>query len=46
LADALSQQAFSTAIGQIRFDEKGDLTESPYRLFRFDGQRFVEQEVP
>lgn len=46
LADALSQQAFSTAIGQIRFDEKGDLTQSRYRLFRFDGQRFVEQEVP
>lgn len=46
LTDALSQQSFSTTIGQIRFDEKGDLTQSPYRLFRFDGQRFAEQEVP
>ena len=24
----------------IRFDDKGDLTENPYRLFRFDGDEF------
>jgi branched-chain amino acid transport system substrate-binding protein len=44
-ADALGSQAFSTAIGPIRFNEKGDLTKNPYRLFRFDGMRFVPMET-
>lgn len=45
LQEALSEQEFATAIGPIRFDAKGDLTQNPYRLFRFDGQRFVPLEV-
>lgn len=32
---------FQSAIGPIRFDEKGDLATSPYGLFSFDGQKFV-----
>ncbi len=37
---------FETAIGPIRFDDKGDLAENPYRVFRFDGDAFVPVEVP
>lgn len=37
----LADQEFQTAIGPVRFDVKGDLTVSPYRLFRFDGTKFV-----
>lgn len=40
-AAALDGQEFRTAIGPVKFDEKGDLSESPYRLFRFDGTKFV-----
>ena len=42
LLDSLAKDEFTTAIGTIGFDEKGDLKESPYRLFRFDGTKFVE----
>lgn len=42
LAQALQIDAFQTAIGPVGFDEKGDLKGNPYRLFRFDGQKFVE----
>jgi branched-chain amino acid transport system substrate-binding protein len=41
LAGELSGQDFTTAIGPIRFDQKGDLTRNPYRIFRFDGDRFM-----
>jgi branched-chain amino acid transport system substrate-binding protein len=44
LAELLTAHDFSTAIGTIRFDEKGDLTQNPYRAFRFDGTRFVPVE--
>ena len=44
LADALTGHDFTTAIGPIRFDEKGDLSQNPYRAFRFDGTRFVPVE--
>lgn len=40
-AAALDSRDFRTAIGTVRFDVNGDLTESPYRLFRFDGAKFV-----
>jgi branched-chain amino acid transport system substrate-binding protein len=36
---------FTTAIGKIGFDDKGDLRDSPYRLFRFDGKKFVEADT-
>ncbi|MER8751928.1 branched-chain amino acid ABC transporter substrate-binding protein [Mesorhizobium sp. M1050] len=44
LTEALTGQDFTTAIGQIRFDAKGDLSQSPYRVFRFDGTRFAPLE--
>jgi len=44
IATALSAGSFDTAIGTIRFDNKGDLAQSPYRLFRFDGEKFVQAE--
>ncbi len=40
--EILGGQEFQTALGKIRFNAKGDLAENPYRLFRFDGARFVE----
>ncbi|BCH16855.1 branched-chain amino acid ABC transporter substrate-binding protein [Mesorhizobium sp. L-2-11] len=45
LADALTAHDFSTAIGPIRFDGKGDLTENLYRVFRFNGANFVPAEA-
>lgn len=44
LADALTGHDFTTAIGPVRFDAKGDLSQSPYRVFRFDGTRFAPLE--
>jgi len=41
IADALSAGTFQTSIGPIRFDANGDLSESPYRLFEYDGKKFV-----
>lgn len=43
LRQILDREAFTTAIGEIRFDPKGDLAENPYRLYRFDGTDFVEE---
>lgn len=40
-AAALQSQEFRTAIGPVKFDDKGDLSTNPYRLFRFDGTKFV-----
>lgn len=45
VADVLAGQDFDTAIGKIRFDAKGDLSENPYRLFRFDGTNYVPLET-
>jgi branched-chain amino acid transport system substrate-binding protein len=42
IADGIARGDFSTAIGPFSFDGKGDLRQSLYRLFRFDGTRFVE----
>ena len=44
LTQALAIHDFATAIGPVRFDEKGDLTQNRYRAFRFDGMRFVPVE--
>ena len=44
LATMLSGRTFTTSIGPIAFDPKGDLTQNPYRGFRFDGTRFVPLE--
>ncbi|WEX11889.1 branched-chain amino acid ABC transporter substrate-binding protein [Chelativorans sp. AA-79] len=44
VADALSRLSFGTGIGEIRFDEKGDLAGNLYRLFRYDGEQFVEAD--
>lgn len=40
----LDTGTFTTTIGQIRFNEKGDLANNPYRLYRFDGRQFVGVE--
>jgi branched-chain amino acid transport system substrate-binding protein len=45
LADLLVAHDFSTAIGPVRFDDKGDLSQNPFRAFRFDGARFVPAET-
>lgn len=44
LAEALSGRNFATVVGNIRFDDKGDLTQNPFRLFRFDGKNYVPFE--
>ncbi len=42
ITDVLGGEEFETVIGSVQFDAKGDLTENPYRLFRYDGAKFVE----
>ncbi len=42
VTEKLASGEFPTALGEIRFDPKGDLAQNPYRLFRFDGTRFAE----
>jgi branched-chain amino acid transport system substrate-binding protein len=42
LVEILQNGRFETALGPISFDEKGDLSENPYRLFRYDGDEFRE----
>lgn len=44
LALALGEDPFDTAIGPVKFDSKGDLAENPYRIWRYDGARFVAAE--
>jgi branched-chain amino acid transport system substrate-binding protein len=46
LAASLSGRDFATALGTVRFDQKGDLAENPYRVFRESGSGFVEAKVP
>jgi len=41
LAQVLAETAFPTLIGTVSFDDKGDRTGSPYRLLRYDGERFL-----
>jgi branched-chain amino acid transport system substrate-binding protein len=41
MRQALDQGQFETLIGTLSFDEKGDRRGSPYRLLRFDGERFL-----
>jgi len=42
LPEILSARTFHTAAGPIEFDARGDRTDNPYRLFRYDGETFVE----
>ncbi len=42
LPDIISGHSFHTVVGLIEFDQQGDLVKSPYRLFRYDGQNFIE----
>lgn len=44
IAESLGAGSFSTALGDVRFDAKGDWTGSPYRLFSYDGNEFVPVE--
>jgi branched-chain amino acid transport system substrate-binding protein len=43
-AAIIAAGSFDTALGSVRFDEKGDLPGNPYRLFRYEGSRFVPAE--
>lgn len=45
LAEALAGHDFQTAIGPVRFSPKGDLYENPYRVFRYDGTRFMPMDM-
>jgi branched-chain amino acid transport system substrate-binding protein len=38
----MESTSFDTAIGPIRFDDKGDVVGNPYRLYEWDGNSFVE----
>lgn len=44
LGQALTGHDFTTAIGTVRFNDKGDLSRNLFRLFRFDGTHFVPLE--
>ena len=46
LSADLAGHDFSTVIGTVRFDAKGDLSDNPYRVFRFDGTAFQPVSVP
>ena len=35
---------YPTAIGPVRFDARGDVSQNPYRVFGFDGSRFTPVE--
>lgn len=41
----LDEDEFKTALGTMRFDAKGDLTESPYRAYSYQAGRFVPMGV-
>jgi branched-chain amino acid transport system substrate-binding protein len=45
VTETLTGHDFATAIGTIRFDAKGDLSQNPFQVFRFDGTRFVPLEA-
>jgi len=41
IQELLSRSEFQTVMGPVKFDAKGDLSRNPYRLHRFDGEKFV-----
>lgn len=43
---AMEGREFPTAIGPVRLDAKGDLSENPYRAFQFDGRAFQPLDLP
>ena len=40
----LRTETFKTLAGELRFDDKGDVTDNPFRLLRYDGSRFLPIE--
>ncbi|WP_274426848.1 branched-chain amino acid ABC transporter substrate-binding protein [Chelativorans sp. YIM 93263] len=44
IEEVFQTTTFETAIGPVDFDGKGDLSRELYRLFRYDGEEFVEVE--
>lgn len=44
VAEVLEGRTFETMIGSVSFDEKGDLDGNPFRLLRYDGERFLPVE--
>jgi branched-chain amino acid transport system substrate-binding protein len=45
VAAILRGRTFGTVLGPIRFDSSGNRTDNPYRLFRYDGARFVAENA-
>ncbi|MFC5385801.1 branched-chain amino acid ABC transporter substrate-binding protein [Aquamicrobium segne] len=43
--EVFSEKEFATSIGPVRFNAQGDLAQNLYRLYRFDGQDFVQIEA-
>ena len=41
VADSLIGTTFETALGPVTFGEDHELTENPYRLLQWQGDRFV-----
>ena len=44
--DALTGRDFKTVLGPVRFEANGDLSNDPYKVFVYDGTRFVPQDRP
>lgn len=44
VADSLGGEPFDTVIGPVAFDDKGDLSQNPFILQRYDGERFLPVE--
>ena len=42
--EALGGREFQTIFGPVGFDDKGDRTDNPYRLYRYEGGAFTETE--
>lgn len=41
----LEGKTFATALGAIGFDQNGDRTDNPYRLYRYQGGAFTEMDL-
>lgn len=46
LAEALAGTSFDTALGKIRFNDNHELAANPFRVLVWDGDAFVQPEVP
>jgi len=42
ILSAFGGQEFSTVLGPVGFNDQGDRTDNPYRLYRYEGGAFIE----